>query len=566
MSSRLDSDKNITDPHLPQTSAIRSAAAPATSAVIGLALLLLAFLSLPLLISPIPPLVDYPSHLARIKIIHEMIESGFFANYYVISSLFVPNILFDLVAGAFSFLFPIEIDGKIFLILALFLQLFGTLALHKVLHGRNSYWPLSSAILLYGWALLYGFVNYVAGVGLMLLALALWIGLEGRSRWLRLGVGAITVTIVYFTHVIALLVYAAAIAGFELQAAAALFRHSPRAAAGRLATGAAPFLVPGCLFLTDKLTAGAFPSVPILSLDSKIAGPMIAATAGTAVGDLVTAVALILCCGIILCASRIRVAVRFRLALAFVCIAYLLAPLQFLADDLDVRMPLAIGFLAIAAVDLDIRRRRLAAAAAVMMACIVTLRVGEVATQSWRYAAVVDSYRAAFHHIEPGSTLLVARDVSCPPDRSASCRQLTGSPLADVTPFRQARTYLFPDIYGDRLALPPHLVSLAAIDRDVFVPEIFSTPGIQPVRVRDTVAALKRLQGDDPVDVASMADLRAFTLASEQQAGAELRGHPLYLLMQRRVDATGLNPEGAITVAMGKDFSLFRLPDPPPDR
>ena len=75
---------------------------------------------------------------------------------------------------------PLELAGKLFLVLTFALIAGGTLWLNRVATGRWRLWPLLAFLLLYDRILLWGFLNYLFGLGLAICGLALWLALEDK--------------------------------------------------------------------------------------------------------------------------------------------------------------------------------------------------------------------------------------------------------------------------------------------------------------------------------------------------------------------------------------------------
>ena len=112
---------------------------------------------------------------------------------------------------------PVGYVAILSVVFFLSVQLSGTLSLHRVLNGRYSYWPLVSSLLLYNFDFFYGFLSYLAGVGLALLFLAFWIAYRDRSALLRTAAGSVAAMLLFLAHIIPFIVYAAAVAGYELR-------------------------------------------------------------------------------------------------------------------------------------------------------------------------------------------------------------------------------------------------------------------------------------------------------------------------------------------------------------
>ena len=140
---------------------------------------MLAVVSAPLFSTVLPPLVDYPNHLARLQLI-----AGGGNEFYAVRWAPLPDLAADLVVPALARALPLELAGKLFLVLSFALLAGGTLWLNRIASGRWRWWPLLAFALLYNRSFLWGFVNYLFGLGIALCGVALWLALDGR-RWLR---------------------------------------------------------------------------------------------------------------------------------------------------------------------------------------------------------------------------------------------------------------------------------------------------------------------------------------------------------------------------------------------
>src|ERR1700730_1981082 len=150
--------------------------------------------ALPVLIVETLPLFDYPNHLARMHILAAYESSPFLKQFYALDWRPIPNLAMDLVVPPLTRVLPLAWAGKAFILLIAG----GAALLHRVLFGRWSAWSLLAFLLLYNRILLWGFVNFLFGVGLALMATALWIGLRERPAWLRLALAALRATAIYF--------------------------------------------------------------------------------------------------------------------------------------------------------------------------------------------------------------------------------------------------------------------------------------------------------------------------------------------------------------------------------
>jgi hypothetical protein len=83
---------------------------------------------LPVLLTPIPAMVDYPNHLARMYILSD--SAGANANpYYAVAWALYPNLAMDLLVPRMAQLFSVETATRLFLLVSQFLIVGGALAL-----------------------------------------------------------------------------------------------------------------------------------------------------------------------------------------------------------------------------------------------------------------------------------------------------------------------------------------------------------------------------------------------------------------------------------------------------
>ncbi|HEV2299984.1 MAG TPA: hypothetical protein VGR91_00315, partial [Stellaceae bacterium] len=206
---------------------------------------LLALCALPVFSSVLPPLVDYPNHLARM---HLLAEGG--NAFYQVHWAAIPNLAEDLVVPTLSRLLPLALAAKLFLVMSFALSASGVLWLNRVATGGWRLWPLLAFLLLYSRVFLWGFLNYLFGIGLALVGAGLWLALEGMPRRRRVAASALVAIAVYLSHVEAVVFYALVIFGLEAALAFAELRGRKwRPLIARALTVAPQFLLPAALFL-----------------------------------------------------------------------------------------------------------------------------------------------------------------------------------------------------------------------------------------------------------------------------------------------------------------------------
>lgn len=184
--------------------------------VLSQTLLVAALIVLPLFYTLVPPLEDYPNHLARMFILAQHTSNEFLSRFYDIEWAPIPNLIMDFVVPPLVPLFGIYTAGRIFIGTTLLLMLLGPMIVHRAIYRTWSAWPLVGGLFVYNGFLFIGLMNYLFGVGMAVCGLAIWILLVDRSIALRMFISFIFCAILYVCHAAALAIYGLGIASFEL--------------------------------------------------------------------------------------------------------------------------------------------------------------------------------------------------------------------------------------------------------------------------------------------------------------------------------------------------------------
>ena len=123
---------------------------------VALGFLLLSLIAiLPIASVRLPPILDYPNHLARMHILAALPGSADLARYYRAVWTPIPDLAFDAVVPALAAVIPVETAMRIALAAMLLALAGGCVALHRVAFRRWSIWPLFAFLLLYNRILLW---------------------------------------------------------------------------------------------------------------------------------------------------------------------------------------------------------------------------------------------------------------------------------------------------------------------------------------------------------------------------------------------------------------------------
>lgn len=408
---------------------------------------LFALACLPVILTHNLPLFDYPNHLARMYLLDTLPSSPELQQYYAIAWRPLPNLAMDLIVPPLGRLLPLADAGKLFILMTLFLLAAGPALLHRALYGRWSTVPLLAFLLLYGRILLWGFLNYLFGLGLAFVLFAAWLPLRSRAPPLRLALGTGFVLLLYFAHLEALGVYAVLLGAYEIQAA----WQSPQPGHKRLlrlVLAGLPFLLPLAILLLD--THGLNTTIGFSPVGRKFDLLFGIFDAEDRILDIVCFAVVVGALTMALRRRWLTLAPAMRFPLIALAITYLAMPTHILsAFGADHRLPLAMALALLA----SLRWVGSEGAESRFM-------LGAAALYVVRLGAVLLSWHA--------SDAVYTRMLTILDAISANSRVAVAYPSAElhatVTPFL-------------------HMPTLAIIRRDAFVPTLFASPAQQPIRL-----------------------------------------------------------------------------------
>ncbi len=426
-----------------------------SAAFVPLFVLLATLACLPVLLCETLPLIDYPNHLARMHILSALPSSARLQNYYAIAWQPLPNLAMDLTVPPLARWMPLAWAAKVYVLATLCLISGGAAVLHRVLYGRWSAWSLLAFLLLYDHALLWGFLNYLFGIGVSLFALAAWIALRPRP-WLRFQAGAIFALVLFFSHLLAFGLYGVMAMGYE---AGIIFRERlrPARAMGALILAGAPFLPPTAIYLLLTPKSGA-DYIAYNDLTDKIPLFFNIFNNYSLPFDVACFAIAVLATGFAFWQRWVRLHPAITVPLGLLLLTYLLMPDQLAtASGADGRIPLVLALLLVAGSSWTAPKK--AAVRAFMGAALVLflVRVSAVGAEWLENDRFYTQLLPAFDKIPAGSRVAVA------------------NPSGTV------------DLPTPSLC---HFPALAVVRRNAFVPTLFALPTQQPISLRPYYAAL----------------------------------------------------------------------------
>lgn len=348
----------------------------------------IAFAVYPVFSHPFISLNDVYNHVARAPVLAHYDDVPAFQQYWHPNWRLVPYVGFDLVALALLPWFSLGVIVKLITAMTLVCLLAGAVALSRAAHGKWSASALICALLLLNRTLLAGFVNYLFGIGLCLIAAAAWIALRQRSPVLRIVVLMIFATALSTIHLFACAVLGLTVAGIELadfmsQRAPVFSRGSSR---GYIIDFPMAVAWPALAFIPAFLLvvfAAPHPGFHLSygSMASRIAAfgvPLTYAPVEEAAGFLVIAAAIVALWFV----GQVRVDHRLATAAGLLAVIQLLMPDEIgTVTVVDHRIPIAIWFLLFCAIDVHVRKTSVAAGLVALVAAVFVSRVSIVQTQ-----------------------------------------------------------------------------------------------------------------------------------------------------------------------------------------
>lgn len=434
----------------------------------------------PLTIVEIPPLVDYPNHLARMHILADGGHSFWLRQYYEIHWDLLPNLSMDVVVPPLTRIMSVEQAGKVFIGLTFALLAGGTMALHAALHRRWSLWPLLAFFFLYNSVFLWGFLNYLFGLGLALFACALWVKLRTRSARLVVPLFVLIAIILLCAHLFAFASFALVVSTYELSQ----WWHrrnnavQPAEIAGWKTT---PVIIVPLLLLaltpTFKVTPEDYPLwlrgspppplVSFLPLASKLEALKGTIRTEHRLSDRITVIMLVGLMAIGVVRRRDFVLPSMLFPLAATALAAVVMPNTISTTALvDIRMPIVFVLLAVASTDWGEGSRGWHLPVALALSAVFVVRIASI-TEDWRETdRHYQQFKQTLDQLPEGTRLLSAIKLASHDNWSPAEGQIP-EPLPIV-----------------------NLSCWGIIRRSAFVSNLFTARGQQPVWLAPAVHSL----------------------------------------------------------------------------
>ena len=355
---------------------------------------------------------------------------------------------------------------------------------HGALHRRWSPWPLLAFFFLYNSVFLWGFLNYLFGLGLALFACALWMRLRDRSAALVISLFSLITTVLFFAHLFAFGVFAMVLLTYEFAQVvgtivANVFQTSSNPGGKRFPPSCCrsscsycPLASKAILTMTPSCRGPSKPPVvdflPLLQALEALKGTV---RTEHQMLDRVTALILLALLGVGLARRRCSVLPSMYLPLGVLALADCgHAQFDWYYRVVDIRMPIAFVLFALASVDWPVMTRRWLALLALILGMLFVVRMAAI-TDHWRETD--RHYRQFVHQLDqlPEGT-----------------RLLSAIKLASFDAYSPAE---------GRIPESMPMVNLSCwgvLRRSFFVSNLFAAPGQQPIQLTPAVRPLLTIE------------------------------------------------------------------------
>jgi hypothetical protein len=418
----------------------------------------------PMLLTDVPPLLDYPNHLARLMVLADNGADPILASFYKPSWGIIPDLGIDALGTPLMWILPVHVAGRVILSVVLLLPVLGAVAYSRALFGRATWWSLGAALVAYNACYMQGFLNFIAGTGLALLLAASWLRGRDTHPARTLAIAMAGAVVLFFCHLMGLLFYALLIGSAEL-ARLPIWLRDPRRLVLRVAYAASIFVVPAALYLSSELNAMAEETV-FLPVDKKFAQLLEPFASYSLSLDIATAV--LLTGGLVLAAAagRLRIPARSAVALGLVALIYVAAPSEYKGTyNLDMRFVVYGGYLMFCGVAPAGFRPRTAKLLMAGVAALFLVRMAILSDVWAGHNQDLAQLRAVLAHVQPGSRVFVT----------------------DVKPEENPEYWENADRarwLSNGLRMDPHWAALVLIERQAWWPYLFANASQQPIRNR----------------------------------------------------------------------------------
>jgi hypothetical protein len=429
---------------------------------------------IPVLSVRFPPMTDYANHYVRMWLLAGGIERPHMAQFYEIDwNVAWTNIAIDLVAAGLGKITTMDVIAPLVLGLALLLPPIGVALLNRKLFGGFHWWQLLCFALAWNAVFLFGFLSFSISLGLALVFAYLDECLKGRSRALTFASRAVAAATLLVAHPFGLLFYTALLAALEFGPSRAPLR-SVRAfvgVIGRVIVAIAPVFLPLVIFLVFGPSLPGQQNVSLFASmaweqPSPLRSLMILLTYFRTYDARVDLLYVMLFIVLVRETARRKLLnVHWGLilvALGTGLLSTVMPTVVFNTGAIDTRLPCMMALAAVVGMRPDVRGRF----RSIMLPAILLVVLSRIAFIEYVWlqrSADVAAVERVLEQVEPGATIMPAR-------HQIAAEDVLGAPIGRVV--------------GGFMLNFIHYPAIASLERDAFMPYLFTAAGKQPLRVK----------------------------------------------------------------------------------
>jgi len=478
--------------------------------------------ALPIAIADLPPLVDYPAHLARVHILAHWGQLAGYEKFYRPAWGILPNLGLDLICVPVATILPTEVTMRLFCALVAGVLIWGGALLNRAVSGRWTVWSLAPALLVYNYIQAFGFLNYLLGIGVGLFALALHI--HGRRQPLakRVVREFVFMLALFISHFVALAVYLVAAAAFDALSTIAE-RRGWKELALDYAVLAGVSSVAAVLLLFSP-TGEKMSTLDFSGVGWKLTKLAEVFQTGQGVWDVVFAIAFVAALALLIARRYLRVEWVMAGVAAVLFVLFAITPYRInAASNLDTRLPIVVLYAGIAALVPGDSRGRL------VLGTFLALFVFRVSTTTVHY----QRSSAELAHIKADLSAI-------PADSLLFTTHQSSAPVSSPDDWHPPRA---------------HAADLLLLSQPLFSATFFTNPTQQPL-VRSPL--FQNLSVPPEIGDASRTELDGYAdrmIARLSQAG---RSEPTYVYLMKGTAAPARTPRFEVIVDRPR-YAVYRL-------
>jgi hypothetical protein len=457
----------------------------------------------PLLLVDMPPLLDYPNHLARAFILAQGDSDPLLAAMYAARWAIIPNLAMDAILPPLMHVLPVHVAGRLVIAFALLLPVAGGILYSRALFGRVSLWSLGICLATANGLFLLGFMNFQLSIGLALVCAAAWLRWRERYPAAIAAFAALATAALFLSHLMGLLFFGLLIGCSEVSRLSEVLRdrHLAMHAARRVLV-----LVPAAAVAVGLYSASSFgdeaTQIAWGPLDQRLirALPFFGYDL---VADLACTALVLGALALLAWQRRLRVPRASVLLLGGLAGLALLAPLEFKGTGyVHARFAVMLSFMLFTAVRPVGLSRRQAWLLGVALAGIFLVRQVETAVVWHGHAQDLADLRRVTADMPPGSRVLTA--------------------AVDMDEAADGRFgFLGRQLLSDRTRIDGHVAALLVIERRAFWPFLFANLSQQPMRLREPFLTI----GKQTVGIPNLRQLAASEPDEPEGGPFPIAGH-----------------------------------------